>query len=234
MSPPAYLVVFAEPGAGVSDELFNDWYNNEHVPLRVDTPTFKSWVRLEALDGKTPRYGAAYDLTSFEDTRIPPYTTLAETRSEREKKIFAASELFDRRIYDLYDQSPVTPPSSLFDPKKAAPVMLFMGLEIKEGAEDELLKYSLEVQIPLLSKCPGWVRSRLFRLREAGYVGVAAAKQKKSPCKYLAVHEWADGDFASRPEFQAAFNAPQREQIMGQVVDTEQRAFKLTKQWTKE
>ncbi|THH14690.1 hypothetical protein EUX98_g9578, partial [Antrodiella citrinella] len=152
MSPPAYLLVFAEPGVGVSDELFNDWYDNEHIPLRVATPTFSSWLRLDAIDGQKPSYAAAYDISSYEDTLVAPYTTLAETRSEREQGIFANSELFDRRIYDLYDKTPVPPPSSLYDTSRAPLITVFRGLDVREGAEEELTKWYLEEHIPMLSK----------------------------------------------------------------------------------
>jgi len=234
MSPPAYLLVFAEPGSGVPDDIFNDWYDNEHIPLRVATPTFSSWVRYQALDGQAPRYGAAYDLASFEDTRRPPYTTLAETRSEREKGIFANSELFDRRIYDLYEKHPVQPPSSLYDPKKAAPVTVFRGIDVKESAEEELTRWYLEEHVPMLSKAPGWIRTRWFVLRESGYVGVEAAKQTKKPPKFLAVHEWADANFESSPEFKLSLESPWKDRLMKDITGGERRVFKLYKQWQRE
>lgn len=231
MPPPAYLLVLSEPGAGVPEEVFHDWYDNEHVPLRVAIPAFSSWVRLEAIDGQKPRFSAAYDLSSFEDTRVPPYTTLAETRSDREKEIFAKSELFDRRIYELYDKSPFPPPSSLYDPEKQAPITVFRGLDVKEGAEEELVKWYFEEHIPLLSKCPGWIRTRWFVLRESQYVGVDAEKQTKVPTKFLAVHEWADTAFEITPEYKAALSTPWRDRLFKDVVGTERRVFKFTRQW---
>lgn len=234
MSPPALLVVLSEPGNGVPEELFHDWYDNEHIPLRVATETFSSWVRLEGIDGQKPRFGAIYDLSSFDDTRIPPYTTLAETRSEREIGIFMKSELFDRRIYDLYDKQPHPPPSDLFNEKQAAPLVVLRGLEAKEGTEEELSKWYIEEHIPMLSKVPGWVRSRWFVLRESQYVGTEAGKQTKAPTKYLAVHEWADSAFEVYPEYRAALGTPWRAKVMENVVGTERRVFRFMKQWQRE
>ena len=34
--PPGFLAVFSEPGANVSMEEYQDWYNNEHIPIRLN------------------------------------------------------------------------------------------------------------------------------------------------------------------------------------------------------
>lgn len=87
MAPPAYLDVFAEPGAGVSEQEFADRYDNEHAPLLLDVPAFLNCTRWKAVDGRKPTWAASYDITSYEGTLKAPYTTLAKTRSEREKGI---------------------------------------------------------------------------------------------------------------------------------------------------
>ncbi|KAH8099303.1 hypothetical protein BXZ70DRAFT_291225 [Cristinia sonorae] len=234
MPPPAYLLVFSEPGEKVTQDLFDDWYDNEHVPARVATSTFSSWVRLEAIDGQKPRFGAAYDLSSFEETRGPPYTTLWETQSDREKRIFVESELFDRRMYELYDQSPTHAPSALFDKNAAAPIMVFRGVDVKEEAEGEFIKWWLEEHVPLLSKVPGWVRSRMFVLKESGYRGVEADKQTRVPTKFMGVHEWTNADFEGHPEYKASLETPWREQVMKSLIGSERRVFKLLRQWGRE
>ena len=48
MPPPGLLFVFGEPGPGVTDEEFNDWYDNEHVPLRMAIPTIRRAIRWTA------------------------------------------------------------------------------------------------------------------------------------------------------------------------------------------
>ena len=71
-----------DSGPDVTDVEFHDWYDNEHVPLRVEIPAFLNWTRWKEADGQKPAWAASYDLTSYEDTQKPPYTTLSETRSE--------------------------------------------------------------------------------------------------------------------------------------------------------
>ncbi|KAJ3488176.1 hypothetical protein NLI96_g3029 [Meripilus lineatus] len=220
MPPTALLLVFSEPGDNVPLPEFHDWYDNEHVPLRVDTPAFLSWARVEEVDGKSPRWGAYYDLTSYDDTQKAPYTTLAETRSEREKSIlFVRAKHFQRRTYEVYEGASILPPSPLFDPNSSAPVVIFRSLEVKPEAEEDFHKWINEEHIPLLSKCPGWIRSRRFVLRESAKVGVDGPDPNPPP-KYLAIHEWTDLEGIESAEFKKAIDTEWRSRVMANVGKT--------------
>ena len=102
MPPPGLLFVFGEPGPGVTDEEFNDWYDNEHVPLRMAIPTIRRAIRWTAADGERPQYLATYDVDSSDVFDTPPYNTLVGTRSERERDVISRTQLLDRRTYDLF------------------------------------------------------------------------------------------------------------------------------------
>ena len=109
MSPPGYLLVYGDPGTTLSEDEFHGWYDNEHVPLRVAIPAFTSWARWKAADGAKPGWAASYDLTSYDELDKPPYATLAETRSEREKRV--CHQLGAARIdLDFILQSELTEP----------------------------------------------------------------------------------------------------------------------------
>ncbi|KAI0931677.1 hypothetical protein AcW1_000987 [Taiwanofungus camphoratus] len=230
MAPLAYLLVFTEPGPGVPEVEYNDWYDNEHIPLRVNTPTFLNWTRWKAVDGEKPSYGASYDLESYEATKKPPYTTLAETRSEHEKDLLKRLGFMDRRHYEAY-QGLAHPPSSLFDESKPAPYVSFSSLEVKPELEEEFNRWYDEEHIPMLAKVAGWIRSRRFVLKDSGYMGVEGQKQQKTPPKYLAVHEWTSTDCWESKEFKEAVSTPWREQVMQGVVSRERRGMKFLKSW---
>lgn len=230
MAPPGYLLVFSDPGAKVDQAEFTDWYDNEHVPLRVDIPAFQSWHRWEATDGKKPTWAASYDLTSFEATQVPPYTTLAETRSEREKRIMTDVEILDRRTYELWE-GPLPPPSAHFDPKKPAPYTVFVAVDVKPGTEDEYNKWYDEEHTPLLSKVPGWIRSRRFVLKDWAQGGEQGRAGQKAPPKFLAVHEWLSLDVKDSEEHKAAMNTPWRDRVSKEFVRYELRTFKHHKSW---
>ena len=231
MAPTAFLLVFSEPGPDVTEEEYHDWYDNEHIPLRVNTPAFLNWTRWKAVDGGKPTYGASYDLESYEATKVPPYTTLAETRSDREKDILRRMQLLDRRHYEFVDTP--TPPSALYDPTKPAPFVVFVSLTLKPEYEAEFNKWYDEEHIPMLSKVPGWIRTRRFVLKDWGQMGVEGREQQKEPPKYLAVHETQSLDGFQSDEYKAAMSTPWREKVLQGVVARERRVMTFLKMWTR-
>ena len=231
MAPTAFLLVFSEPGTGVPEEEFNDWYENEHIPLRVNTPTFLNWTRWKAIDGEKPTYGASYDLESYEATKTAPYTTLAETRSDREKDILKKVELLDRRHYELLETPSSHPPSALYDETNPASYAVFVSLTVKPELEDDFNKWYDEEHIPMLVKAPGWVRSRRFVLKDAGQRGVEGQKEQKTPPKYLAVHEWASPAAFETAEFREATSTPWRARMVEGAEVWELRTFEVMRAW---
>jgi len=62
--------------AGISEDEFNDWYDLEHIPQRLDTPGFVSAERFIRIDG-WPKYVAVYDLEHKGVTTSPDYRATA-------------------------------------------------------------------------------------------------------------------------------------------------------------
>lgn len=233
MAPPAYLLVFSDPGAGVSQEEFTDWYDNEHVPLRVVVPAFLNWTRWKAADGQKPAWAASYDLTTYEDTLKPPYSRLAETRSDREKRILRDVEVLDRRTYELLE-GPRTPPSSLYDPKKPPRYTLFVSADVKEEGEENFNRWYDEEHIPMIAQLPGWVRSRRFVLKDWGKMGVEGQKEQLPPPKYLAVHEWESGiEVINDAKVRESWQTPWKTEVDKFVVRREKRLFEYYRHWEK-
>ena len=231
MSPAGFLLVYSDPGQGVTEEEFTDWYDNEHVPLRVEIPAFLSWHRWAADDNKKPRWAASYDLTSFEATLVPPYSTLAETRSEREKDVLKRVETLDRRTYEVWEGA-LPPPSELYDPAKGAPYTVFVSVDVKPGAEEEYNKWYDEEHIPLLSKCPGWIRSRRFVLKDWSLGGTQTqGVEPTAPPKFLAVHEWVSPARKDSEEYKAAMNTPWKDRVAEDIIRRDLRIFKHHKTW---
>ncbi|OCH87458.1 hypothetical protein OBBRIDRAFT_796164 [Obba rivulosa] len=234
MAPPAFLLVFSEPGELVSESEFHDWYDNEHIPLRVAVPAFLNWTRWEAIDGLSPKWGASYDLESHEATQNPPYSTLAETRSDREKDLLSRIKVLDRRTYEAYEGHPAYPPSSLYDPTSPAPYTTFFSIDVKPEDEEALNNWYYEEHIPMLAKIPGWVRSRRFVLKDWGRLGVEGKKDQKAPPKYLAVHEWTSPDFQQSEELKASIETPLAKKILGEALQIEKRSVKFLKKWDRQ
>ncbi|EKM61374.1 uncharacterized protein PHACADRAFT_247931 [Phanerochaete carnosa HHB-10118-sp] len=232
MAPAAYLLVLSQPGERVSEEEFDDWYDNEHVPLRLDVPAFRTWNRWKAADGQKPAWAASYDIASYEDTLKQPCSRLAETRSEREKRIFSDIEIADRRTYELREGT-LPSPSSLYNPKKPARYVAFVFVDVKEGGEELLNGWYDEEHIPMFAKQSGWVRSRRFVLKDWGRVGVDGQKDQQPPAKYLAVHERESTEAVKDPKFIQTWETSLKAEVDKVVVRREVRSFEYYKHWEK-
>lgn len=233
MTVPAYLLVFSEAGDKVPEEEFNNWYEEEHIPLRVPIPAFLNWTRWKASDGAKPYWGASYDLTCYEDTLKAPYSTLAETRSEREKGIFKDCGVLERRTYDVYSKNESIPkPSALFDPKKSAPFVTFVSVDLKAGQEEEYNKWYDEEHIPLIATIPGWIRSRRFVLKDWSRAGVEGQTNQIPPPKYLAVHEYARTDALLSPDTRVRLYTPWMQKMDAEAVERLQvRRMQFHRSW---
>ncbi|KIP10097.1 hypothetical protein PHLGIDRAFT_115734 [Phlebiopsis gigantea 11061_1 CR5-6] len=230
MAHPALLLAFSDHGATVTGDEFTDWYDNEHVPLRVDVPAFLSWTRWKAADGAQPTWAASYDIASYEDTLRPPYTTLAETRSEREARVLRDVGYMERRMYELIE-SPVLPPAAAFDENKRTRFVRFVSTDVKPSGEDVLNRWYDEEHILMLSKLPGWVRSRRFVLREWSRTGVEGQNDQQPVPRYLAVHEWESVDAVLDPEVRKSFLTPLRAELDTVLTVLHGRTFEYYRHW---
>ncbi|EIW57247.1 uncharacterized protein TRAVEDRAFT_168885 [Trametes versicolor FP-101664 SS1] len=230
---PGLLLVYSEPGAAVPDAEFNDWYDNEHVPLRLPIPGIHSWSRWAAADGARPTYAALYDLASPAVISEPPYADLAGTRSARETDIFARVALLDRRTYTL--REPVFPPKAgaAYDARAPGPYAVVVEVEVKPETEDEFNKWYEEEHIPLLAKVPGWVRSRRFVLEDAAAAGPEATAG--TPPKHLTIHEWEGLEAMETKEFKEAVSTPWMQKIQETaIVDARRRVLKFVRSWDRQ
>ncbi|KAI0702235.1 hypothetical protein C8Q76DRAFT_234297 [Earliella scabrosa] len=235
MSKPGILFVFSEPGPAVSDAEYNDWYDNEHVPLRIPIPAFQSWSRWVAVDGQKPSYFALYDLTDADAVNHPPYSTLADTRSEREKDIIKRLALLDRRTYDRLDV-PVPPRAGdAYDVRNPGPYVIAVLMEVAEDKEEDFNGWYNEEHIALLAKVPQWVRSTRYVLRESGASGTDESLRPKGPGgrapKYLALHEWTGPEAVGTDEFKHAVGTEWSARVKEYATIFDIRTFKFLKSW---
>ncbi|THU84331.1 hypothetical protein K435DRAFT_765157 [Dendrothele bispora CBS 962.96] len=253
-SAQALLYVYAECGPNVSEDNFHDWYDKEHAPARLTVPGFLSAVRYKSLDStKVPTWLAMYDMTNEGVLSTKEYAHLRETASQNERDVISRLMTLGRGIYSLVSTKS-TPEAEI---KEGAPVasgnflyavhMQVVGTTDKPNAEDAFLKWYSQTRVPLLSKVPGWIRSRIYRLN--GYTdmaggskdvkGVPDAVKTWEPMKFLALHEWdRDGmEITGSPEFKMCMTEERPWTLPGSetpMAEMEDRRFGLYKAFEKQ
>ncbi|GAD95888.1 conserved hypothetical protein [Paecilomyces variotii No. 5] len=222
---PGLLYVTMQPRDGLPDAQFHDWYNNEHGPLRLRLPFIQNGFRYRATDlngsGKgLPEWVALYDVIDMTELTRAPYTTLREpgVKSERERETMANIAV-DRRLYDLLDDQHAEnfrPLEELNAPVEGS-VLVALSTTVQPGKEAELDRWYREEHIPLLTKVPGWLRTRRF---------ASSNIEKHDEVEYLTLHEYAANNGLGGPEWQAATSTPWTKEINTNVVkDKHRRAY---------
>ncbi|GKT52262.1 3-oxoadipate enol-lactonase 2 [Colletotrichum spaethianum] len=201
MATPGMLYVTMQPKPGLALEQFHEWYNNEHGPTRLRLPQiFTNGLRYRANDGKEPSFLAVYDVTSMSHLETPTYTTLRANRSAREAETIGQVEV-TRYFYDLVTEqkAPLFLPIEQLSDKEAEGIELVaVETTLKdESAEPEFKKWYGEEHIPMVSKVPGWLRTRLFKISS---IGDGAG----SKTTYLALHDYARTNGLGGPEHKAS------------------------------
>lgn len=216
---PGYLAVAIQPGPNTNEDAFHEWYNTEHGPLRLRLPFIETGDRYKAMDGQKPEWSAVYDVSdlSWLDNRI--YTRLREERSKREKAVMGTFESLDRKIYSTI--------SSRGDFKGHAPVTVAVSLRIKESDLDEVNRWYDEEHLDMLSKVPGWLRTRRFKMIVGGMSGMPPPGQ----VEILAVYDYKNADGLEGSERKAALSTPWTQKILSNIVlwrDTRTWGYHLT------
>ena len=213
MNGPGYLAVAIQPGPQTPEEAFHEWYNTEHGPLRLRLPFILNGNRYKAADDTRPEWSAVYDVSdlSWLDKRI--YTRLREERSKREKEVMSTFESLDRKIYTLFSTRGNNP--------RPAPVQLAVSMRVNEFDLEDFDNWYEREHTDMLSKIPGWLRSRRFRMVVGGINGMPPQGQMEC----LAVHDFEAKNGLGGPEHDAAVNTPWRDRIMSKIVSKERRLW---------
>ncbi|KAF8151981.1 hypothetical protein K438DRAFT_1623624 [Mycena galopus ATCC 62051] len=225
-SPEGLLFVYLEAGSVAEPDL-NDWYDNEHIPLRLPVPGVKSAVRYKAVDSQTPTWLAFYNLETSEIADSEAFTGLQARASDKEKTIFQNIGGLGRRVYTHIET--FTHPDTTVE---ALPCkfLLVVGLGPKTPEEeDDLNKWYNEEHMDLLSKIPGWKQGRRYKLRDFSQKGLMEANPV---FKYLAVHEFTENNFLASPEFKHATSTEWRSRVMKNA-GRKARVFELHKAFEK-
>jgi len=222
MAPqPGILYVTMAPS--LTAARFHDWYNNEHGPGRLRLPqVFRNGFRYRATDANSPEWMAIYDVTDMAYMIEDVYTSLRKEpkQSQRERDTMRQIKV-NRKFYDLLNE--VKKPDfkelekvEFEGSKETETVMSAVLFKLKGMSEDEgkeLGRWYDEEHIPLLSKIPGWRRSRRF------VTSIVEPASDTTETEYLALHEFdALNGLDGSAEFKQATNTPWRAKIFDTII----------------
>lgn len=236
ISTKGLLFATAEVGDILSETEWHKWYDEEHVPLRTGLEGFKSAVRYISADDEKPTWAAMYDLDSADVLKSDAYLRLAETRSAREQRVLENVAHFERRVYTLNEAAPTTVSDAFTgfgDGSKPgqATHLLAVSMDVAPEHEAEFHRWYDEEHVPMITKIPGWLRSRRLILVDSSITSLNPKSKEgyKPGPRFLALHDFAHIDGLDGPEHDACRNTPWRTEVMSHVVRYEKRLWKVYK-----
>ena len=225
MAPtPGILYVTMQPQPSLPPAQFHDWYNNEHGPTRLRLPFIPSGFRYRATDVDGPGHGQAewmaiYDIADMAELTKETYTNLRTEKVKSKREIATMKQItIGRKLLDQVGSWEATEFRRLeaIESEGEGNVLVSVSLSLHPGEENvtELEKWYDEEHVSLLSKVPGWRRSRRF---------VTSSIDNQDEIEYLAIHEYAPENGLGGTEFKAATSTPWNAKIMSEVVRERRR-----------
>jgi hypothetical protein len=154
---PVGLLVAGFNFSGAAEDEFNDWYDTEHIPERL---RIKGFVNAERwLGADDPRVSVAtYDLDSLEVLQSSEYRAIAGANlSPWSKRVIGKC----RRICRFEAERIL--PGAQAAPSDAGGMLLF-AMNVSPDAEKDFNDWYDTEHVPRLSKVPGCLAARRFRV----------------------------------------------------------------------
>ena len=162
---------------------------------------------------------AIYDISDMTELTKEPYLRLRDppVKSQRESDTMAKIDV-DRRLYDFVESRESSAFKKLenVENEGVGNVMIAVLLDLHPGADKtaELDRWYREEHIDMLSKVPGWLRTRRF---------VTSSIDTKAPIEHLALHEYTPSNGLNGPQFKAAITSKWALDIMSRTVKERRR-----------
>lgn len=192
MLDEAALISQMDPPPGEAGE-FDEWYAEEHVPLRMEVPGFVSATRGWAVQGE-PSHLVIYYMESRSALSSPEYQRVKNSPSSRTSHMLDNVAAFTRFTGELISDSGQAEPGRY---------LYLVTFSVPEDFEEEFDAWYERDHLPHLIRNPAWKRCRRYAISDSEPPGVTRA----------AVHELSDLSALDSQERQAARNTPWRARI---------------------
>src|ERR1041385_2939974 len=193
-------VLFSEMTPDGSYEAeFNDWYDREHIPLRMGVPGFRSAQRYLIPD--TRHYLAVYEMESAAVLQSLPYREVKNNPSERTRWMLRTVQGFTRYIGDQIGLH-TGEISSSTEPIDAA-YLYAVFFAVPAQRQPEFNDWYERDHVPALLECKDWLMVRRLRIVEG----------EPGNWTHLALHYLANSSALSSPERERARASPWRARL---------------------
>ena len=193
-------ILFSEMSPPADQEtIFNDWYDQEHIPLRVAIPGFVSAQRYLA-DGNDRNYLAVYEMNDASILQSAAYGVVKNQPSELTKSMLSSVSGFTRYIGNLLGEQWK---STTTDPLNESHYLYAVFFTVPQEELSEFDAWYTQDHVPILLECPEWLGTRRFEIIDA----------HPGNFNRLALHYLTSAEALDSPARAKARNTPWRDRL---------------------
>jgi len=192
-------ILFSEMTPAPSFEAdFHDWYDTEHIPVRMKAPGFVSAQRYRAQS--EPAYLAVYEMNDLAALASEEYRIIKTQPSDRTRWMLGNVSGFTRYLgREIHCRSRDDAGDAALD----APVLYAVWFNVPADRAEDFDNWYEQEHIPILLKCPDWRMVRRFQITDG----------EPETWSHLALHYLNDVKALESPERQEARQTPWRDRL---------------------
>ncbi|WP_158738119.1 DUF4286 family protein [Alteribacillus sp. YIM 98480] len=142
------------------EEQFNNWYDTEHIPLRMKVDGFQKARRYREINSN--KYLALYEMDDLSVMDSQQYKEIKEKPSDLTQRMLTSVEGFTRYVGDqISEQINVQVEEDPYD----APILYPVMFEVPSEREEEFNDWYITDHVPTLLKNPNWLACRRYRIK---------------------------------------------------------------------
>ncbi len=203
MDKPYGLLIAGFDSSGCAEDEFNEWYDTDHIPERLEVPGFINALRWVGVEDRRIAV-CTYDLKSISVLESPPYLALKGPDGKGHpwsRRVIAKCKHVCSFRGDQLKPGQLALPSSTGG-------LLIHAMNIAPEAENEFNDWYDTEQLPALSALPGCLSARRFK---------AVPKYGKPTHNYVAIYHLQSPAVCTSKEWQAAAMTPRAQKLLKQA-----------------
>ena len=191
--PQGFLAVSSHPSSQLSIEEFHEWYEEEHIPLRLNRfEEFLSGARYKevAHRGHEDRWLALYTITSPDVFSSSAYQNLRINRSDREKDVMSRIDVLTRITGEIIGTYPSGEEKTTgFKPGRPSGWVVTHGINTRT-MNGSVGDWASRIEQSVAKYREGWARTLLVLVLESGvsHYGKSVEADDKVRMPYFVVH----------------------------------------------
>lgn len=190
------------------EEAFHTWYDDEHIPSRVNLPGIESAKRyVNAKPGSTAQFAVRYDVSNVEVFDSPEFKQLRTDPSEETRKVIENTVDFDRFVgEEIISQGNDW---HAIDPT----LMYVVTFSVPEDYWNEFEAWYATEHLPIMLSEPLWAGCQIYRCLDSDRSGGAPGQEAQESWTHVAFHSLRSEDAMQSPARERARATAWRERL---------------------